>query len=252
MTDPNQILNDQVCLVTGASRGIGRAIAMALGAAGATVVGTATSEAGADAISQGLGDAGINGKGMVLDVTDNASVESVVKAVTDEFGAPTVLVNNAGITRDNLMMRMKEEDWDAVLDTNLKSAYRMTKACLRPMTRARFGRIINIASVVGVTGNPGQANYCAAKAGLQGFTRSLAQEVAVRNITVNVIAPGFIATDMTDALGEEQKSAILGRVPMGRLGSPDDIAQSAVFLASPMADYITGTTIHVNGGMFMP
>lgn len=250
MTD--RMLNEQICLVTGASRGIGRAIAMALGAAGATVVGTATSPAGADAISGALEDAGIAGGGMVLDVTDGESVDALLAAVGERFGPPTVLVNNAGITRDNLLMRMKEEDWDAVLDTNLKSAFRMTKACLRSMTRARWGRVINIASVVGVTGNPGQANYCAAKAGLQGFTRSLAQEVAGRNITVNVIAPGFIATDMTDQLADEQKSAILGRVPMGRLGSPGDIAQAAVFLASPMADYITGTTLHVNGGMFMP
>lgn len=250
MTD--RMLNEQICLVTGASRGIGRAIAMALGAAGATVVGTATSPAGADAISGALEDAGIAGGGMVLDVTDGESVDALLAAVGERFGPPTVLVNNAGITRDNLLMRMKEEDWDAVLDTNLKSAFRMTKACLRSMTRARWGRVINIASVVGVTGNPGQANYCAAKAGLQGFTRSLAQEVAGRNITVNVIAPGFIATDMTDKLADEQKSAILGRVPMGRLGSPGDIAQAAVFLASPMADYITGTTLHVNGGMFMP
>lgn len=252
MTENNQMLKEQICLVTGASRGIGRAIALALGAAGATVVGTATSAASADAISNGLAEAGVSGKGMVLNVTDNESVASVIAAIAEEFGAPTVLVNNAGITRDNLMLRMKEEDWDAVIDTNLKSAYRMCKACLRPMTKARFGRIINIASVVGVTGNPGQANYCAAKAGLQGFTRSLAQEVAARNITVNVIAPGFIATDMTEVLSEDQRSAILGRVPMGRLGSPDEIAQAAVFLASPMADYITGTTIHVNGGMFMP
>ncbi len=251
MTDMTAMLKDQICLVTGASRGIGRAIATALGAQGATVVGTATTADGAAAITKYLDESGITGRGEVLNVTDNDSVEALLKKVGDQFGAPTVLVNNAGITRDNLMLRMKEDEWDAVLDTNLKSAFRMTRGCLRAMTRAKSGRIINIASVVGATGNPGQANYCAAKAGLVGFTKSLAQEVASRNITVNVIAPGFIATDMTGALTDEQKSAILGKVPMGRLGSPDDIAQAAVFLASPMANYVTGATLHVNGGMFM-
>ena len=252
MNDLNRILQDRICLVTGASRGIGRAIALALGAGGATVVGTATTQDGAGGIDAGFAEAGINGRGLVLDVTDNDSVEAVVGTVTREYGAPGVLVNNAGITRDGLMLRMREEEWDAVLDTNLKSAYRMSRACLRGMVRARAGRIINITSVVGSTGNPGQANYCAAKAGLLGFTRSLAQEVAGRNVTVNAIAPGFIATDMTDALDEAQKDAIVGRVPMGRLGSPEEVAQAAVFLASPMADYVTGTTIHVNGGLFMP
>lgn len=252
MSDLNRMLQDRVCLVTGASRGIGRAIALALGERGGTVIGTSTTEGGAGSISAELAEAGITGRGLVLDVTDNDSVEAAVTAVTDEYGAPGVLVNNAGITRDNLMLRMKEEEWDAVLDTNLKSAYRMSRACLRGMVRARAGRIISIASVVGATGNPGQANYSAAKAGLQGFTKSLAQEVAGRGITVNVIAPGFIATDMTGVLSEDQKSAILERVPMGRLGLPEDIAQAVVFLSSPMADYITGTTIHVNGGMYMP
>lgn len=252
MSDLNRMLQDRVCLVTGASRGIGRAIALALGERGGTVIGTSTTEGGAGSISAELDEAGITGRGLVLNVTDNDSVEAAVTAVTDEYGAPGVLVNNAGITRDNLMLRMKEEEWDAVLDTNLKSAYRMSRACLRSMVRARAGRIISIASVVGATGNPGQANYSAAKAGLQGFTRSLAQEVAGRGITVNVVAPGFIATDMTGVLSEDQKSAILERVPMGRLGLPEDIAQAVVFLSSPMADYITGTTIHVNGGMYMP
>jgi 3-oxoacyl-[acyl-carrier protein] reductase len=252
MTDMTAMLNDQVCLVTGASRGIGRAIASALGAQNAIVVGTATSEGGADAISAYLESGGIRGRGMVLDVTDGESVDSLVRAVSGEFGSPAVLVNNAGITRDNLMLRMKEEEWDAVIDTNLKSAFRMTRACLRPMTRARAGRIINIASVVGATGNPGQANYCSAKAGLVGFSKSLAQEVASRNITVNVIAPGFIATDMTGSLTDEQKSTILQRVPMGRLGSPEDVAMAVVYLASPMASYVTGSTLHVNGGMYMP
>lgn len=252
MSDLNLMLQERVCLVTGASRGIGRAIALALGERGGTVIGTSTTEGGAGSINTELAEAGITGRGLVLDVTDNDSVEAAVTAVIDEYGAPSVLVNNAGITRDNLMLRMKEEEWDAVLDTNLKSAYRMSRACLRGMVRARGGRIISIASVVGATGNPGQANYGAAKAGLQGFTKSLAQEVAGRGITVNVIAPGFIATDMTGVLSEDQKSAILERVPMGRLGLPEDIAQAVVFLSSPMADYITGTTIHVNGGMYMP
>ncbi len=249
--DLNRMLQDRVCLVTGATRGIGRAIALALGKRQGIVVGTSTTQTGAAAITDYLSGTGINGRGMVLDVTDNDSVEAVVVAVTDEYGPPEILVNNAGITRDNLMLRLREQEWDAVLDTNLKSAYRMTRACLKGMMRAQSGKIINIASVVGVTGNPGQANYCAAKAGLQGLTKSLAQELATRQITVNAIAPGFIATDMTDRLKEEQKNAVLGRVPMKRLGSPDDVAMAAVFLASPMADYITGTTVHVNGGMYM-
>ncbi len=244
-------LESKTCLVTGASRGIGKAVAIALGNAGATIIGTATSDSGASAISEYLAKEQIQGGGRKLNVTDAESIDGLMKSMAEEFGAPSVLVNNAGITRDNLLMRMKEEEWDEVVDTNLKSAYRMSKACLRPMTKAREGRIINIASVVGATGNPGQANYCASKAGLMGFSKSLAQEVASRNITVNVVAPGFIQTDMTDALSDDQKEALLGRIPLSRLGQPEDIAKAVVFLASPMADYITGTTIHVNGGMFM-
>jgi 3-oxoacyl-[acyl-carrier protein] reductase len=188
---------------------------------------------------------------MALNVTDNDAVDTVVKSIAEQFGPPTVLVNNAGITRDNLLLRMKEDEWDAVIDTNLKSVFRMSKACLRGMTKARYGRIINIASVVGSTGNPGQSNYASAKAGLMGFSKSMAQEVASRNITVNVVAPGFIQTDMTDGLSEQQKDTLLERIPLGRLGQPEDIASAVMYLASPMADYVTGTTIHVNGGMFM-
>jgi len=247
----NKLLEEKVCLVTGASRGIGKAIALALGNEGATVVGTATSSHGADAIGAYLEAASISGSGMQLNVTSTESVAEVVSAVAENFGPPTVLVNNAGITRDNLLMRMKEDEWDDVLDTNLKSAYRMSKACLRSMTKARDGRIINIASVVGATGNPGQANYSSSKAGLVGFSKSLAQEVASRNITVNVVAPGFIQTDMTDSLADTQKEQLLQKIPLGRLGQPEDIAKAVLFLASPMADYVTGTTVHVNGGMFM-
>jgi len=247
----NTQLKDQICLVTGASRGIGKAVALALGAEGGIVIGTATTDAGAESISEYLKQAGIEGRGMALNVTDNSSVEAVVKSIGEQYGAPAVLVNNAGITRDNLLLRMKEDEWDAVIDTNLKSVYRMSKACLRGMTKARHGRIINIASVVGSTGNPGQSNYASAKAGLLGFSKSLAQEVASRNITVNVVAPGFIQTDMTDALSEQQKETMMERIPLGRLGQPGDIASAVVYLASPMADYVTGTTIHVNGGMFM-
>ncbi len=244
-------LENTVCLVTGASRGIGRAVAMALRDQGATVIGTATSEAGSESISEYLQKDGQAGRGLVLNVTDNNSVESVLKSINEENGAPTVLVNNAGITRDNLLLRMTEEDWDAVIDTNLKSVFRMSKACLRGMTKARTGRIINIASVVGATGNAGQANYASAKAGLVGFSKSLAQEVASRNITVNVVAPGFIQTDMTDSLSEQQRDSLLQKIPLGRLGLPEDIAAAVVFLASPSAEYITGTTMHINGGMFM-
>ena len=249
--DLNQMMQGQVCLVTGATRGIGQAIAKELGVRRGIIVGTSTSEEGASAISTFLAESGIAGRGMVLDVTQTEIVEETAHRVHAEFGSPTVLVNNAGITRDHLMLRMRETDWDEVLDTNLKSAYRMSRACIRGMIRAGGGRIINIASVVGVTGNPGQANYCAAKAGLIGFTKSLAQELASRRIAVNVIAPGFIATDMTRELTETQKNRILDLVPAGRLGSPEDVAMAAVFLASPMADYITGTTLHVNGGMHM-
>ena len=244
-------LENEVALVTGASRGIGQAIAMALGAAGATVVGTATSEGGAANIGQYLRDAGIKGTGMVLDVTSQDSVNAVVKAVGDEFGAPAILVNNAGITRDNLLMRMKDDEWSQILDTNLSSIYRMSKACLRSMMKARHGKIINIASVVGAMGNAGQTNYAAAKAGIFGFSKSLAREVGSRGITVNSVAPGFIDTDMTRELNEDQKQAMLDHIPLGRLGKPEEIAQVVSFLASSASDYISGETLHVNGGMYM-
>ena len=246
------MFNGELALVTGASRGIGRACALALGRAGAKVVGTATSQGGADAIDAYLAEAGIAGQGMVLDVGDAASIEAFLEAVDAGFGAPYVLVNNAGITRDNLLLRMKEEEWQAVIQTNLTSVFRLSKAVLRGMMKQRKGRIINIASVVGVIGNPGQANYCAAKAGIIGFTKSLAREVGSRNITANTVAPGFIDTDMTKALTEEQRGAMLANVPLARLGLPDDIAAAVLFLASPGASYVTGETLHVNGGMFMP
>ncbi|MCB1790616.1 MAG: 3-oxoacyl-ACP reductase FabG [Gammaproteobacteria bacterium] len=245
------MLDGKIALVTGASRGIGKAIADALGAQGATVIGTATSEAGAQAISQRFGDAGFKGKGACLDVADESSVEQLVKSINDEFGAVTILVNNAGITRDNLLMRMKSDEWDSVLSTNLSSVYRVCKACLRAMMKAKTGRIINIASVVGASGNAGQTNYAAAKAGMFGFTKSLAQEVGSRGITVNAVAPGFIDTDMTRELPDSQKQALLGHIPLGRLGQPEEIAAAVAFLASDAAAYITGETIHVNGGMYM-
>lgn len=244
-------MSGQVAVVTGASRGIGRAIAMRLAADGHTVVGTATSEGGAQAISAAFAEAGLKGKGMVLDVADGASVEALVKAVSDEFGAPTILVNNAGITRDNLMMRMKDEEWDAIIQTNLTSVYRMGKACLRGMVKARHGRIVNITSVVGAMGNAGQANYAAAKAGVIGFTKSLAREVGSRNITVNAVAPGFIDTDMTRSLPEDHKKALLDSIPLARLGDSEEIAAAVSFLCSDQAGYITGETLHVNGGMYM-
>lgn len=244
-------LDNEIALVTGASRGIGQAVALALGAAGATVIGTATSEKGGEAISAVLQEAGVRGRGMMLNVTDGESIETVLKGIQEEFGTPTILVNNAGITRDNLLMRMKDEEWDAIMETNLTSVFRMSKACLRGMTKARRGRIISIASVVGVSGNAGQTNYAAAKAGIIGFTKSLAREVGSRGITVNAVAPGFIDTDMTRALAEEQRNALLGQIPLGRLGAPEEIAAAVVFLASPGAAYITGETIHVNGGMYM-
>ncbi len=244
-------LNDEICLVTGASRGIGRAIALALGASGASVVGTATSSNGANSIDNYLKENNFKGKGMELDVTDDASVARVLKAINEQFGPVSILVNNAGITRDGLLMRMKDDDWDAVLDTNLKSIYRVSKACLRGMTKARKGRIINIASVVASAGNPGQCNYAAAKAGMLGFTRSLAQEVGARGITVNSVAPGFIDTDMTRALNDEQRQQLIGHIPLGRLGEAEDVAAAVVFLASAGASYITGATLHVNGGMYM-
>lgn len=244
-------LAEEIVLVTGATRGIGKAVAVAAGKAGAYVVGTATSSKGVETISNYLKDFSINGYAVELNVTSQASVDSVIKGIAETKGALTVLVNNAGITRDNLLMRMKEDEWDAIMDTNLKSVFRLSKACLRGMTKAKKGRIISISSVVGATGNPGQSNYAAAKAGVVGFTKALAREVAVRNITVNAVAPGFIDTDMTRTLNDDQKNAIIGQVPLGRLGSPEDIAEAVVFLASDRASYITGITLHVNGGMYM-
>ena len=245
------MLENKIALVTGASRGIGRAIATTLGQQGATVVGTATSDAGAEAISAYFAENGIAGKGMKLDVSSDESVESVMKTVADEFGPVTVLVNNAGITRDNLLMRMKADEWDDVINTNLNSLYRVCKASIRGMMKAKTGRIINIASVVGSSGNPGQTNYSAAKAGMLGFTKSLAAEVGSRGITVNSVAPGFIDTDMTRELPEDQKNRLLSVIPLGRLGSADEIAAAVAFLASDGAGYITGETLHVNGGMYM-
>jgi 3-oxoacyl-[acyl-carrier protein] reductase len=246
------MLSDQIALVTGASRGIGQAIAQALGAEKATVIGTATSAAGAEKISARFNESGVKGSGMVLDVADSDSVTNCVKQIIDEYGAPDILVNNAGITRDNLLMMMKDEQWDDIINTNLSSVYRMSKAVLRPMMKKRNGRIINISSVVGATGNAGQTNYAAAKAGLLGFTKSLAREIGSRNITVNTVAPGFIDTDMTRELAEEQRDALTGQIPLGRLGAAEEVAAAVVFLASPAAAYITGETIHVNGGMYMP
>ena len=245
------LLANEIALVTGASRGIGLAIAVALGKQGAMVVGTATSSDGAEKITNSLKEKGIKSQGMVLNVTEPASIEQLLEAMQKNWGAPTILVNNAGITRDNLLLRMKDDDWDAIMDTNLKSVYRLSKACMRAMTKARKGRIISIASVVGVTGNAGQTNYAAAKAGVMGFTRALAREIGGRNVTVNAVAPGFIDTDMTRALGDEQKTQLLQQIPLGRLGQPEEVAAAVAFLASPQAAYITGTTIHVNGGMFM-
>lgn len=245
------MLEGQVALVTGASRGIGKAIAVALGAAGATVVGTATSEAGAAAISDYLKAADIKGRGAALNVNDADGVTQLLNAVESEFGSVGILVNNAGITQDNLAMRMKDEEWDAVIDTNLKSVFRLSRAVLRGMMKARAGRIINITSVVGESGNPGQANYAAAKAGVAGMSRSLAREIGSRGITVNCVAPGFIDTDMTKALPETQRDALLNQIPLGRLGRPEDVAAAVVYLASPGAAYVTGTTLHVNGGMHM-
>jgi 3-oxoacyl-[acyl-carrier protein] reductase len=241
----------RLALVTGATRGIGRAIAVALGRAGNVVVGTATSEAGAQAISQYLAETGLAGVGAVLNVTAAAAIEATLDAIQKQHGDIAILVNNAGITRDMLLLRMKDEDWDAVLDTNLKSVFRLSKAVLRPMMKARYGRIVNIGSVVGSTGNPGQLNYVAAKAGLAGLTKALALEVGSRNITVNCVAPGFIDTDMTRVLPEEQKTKLLERIPLGRLGRSEDVAEAVAYLASERAAYVTGTTLHVNGGMFM-
>ena len=245
------MLDGQIALVTGASRGIGQAVALELGKQGATVVGTATSQAGADNISAYLSQAGIKGAGLALNVKDPAQVEQVLQAIRAQFGEISILVNNAGITRDNLLMRMKEEEWDDIMDTNLKSVFRLSQAVLRAMMKARYGRIISIASVVGTMGNAGQTNYAAAKAAIIGFSKSLAREVGSRNITVNCVAPGFIDTDMTRALSEEQRSGLLAHIPLGRLGTVQDIAASVAFLASPQAGYVTGTTMHVNGGMYM-
>jgi 3-oxoacyl-[acyl-carrier protein] reductase len=244
-------MQGQVALVTGASRGIGAAIAQYLGKQGATVIGTATTENGADQISAGLQQAGVQGIGMALDVNDAAQVDAVLKKIAEQYGDIAILVNNAGVTRDTLLMRMKEDDWDAVLSTNLKSVFRMSQAVLRPMMKARYGRIINISSVVGHSGNAGQTNYAAAKAGMTGFTKSLAQEVGSRGITVNCVAPGFIDTDMTRELAEEQRNRLLQHIPLGRLGHVEDIAAAVGFLASPIAGYISGETLHVNGGMYM-
>ena len=243
-------LEGEIALVTGASRGIGKAIAETLAADGATVIGTATSESGAEKITAYLQEAG--GKGMCLNVADADSIAAVLKQIAEEAGAISVLVNNAGITRDNLLMMMKEDQWDDIIQTNLTSIYRMCKAVVRPMTKARKGRIINIASVVGSTGNPGQTNYSAAKAGMLGFTKSLAREIGSRGITVNSVAPGFIDTDMTRELSDEQRDSLVSGIPLARLGDPQDIADAVAFLASPSAGYITGETLHVNGGMYMP
>jgi 3-oxoacyl-[acyl-carrier protein] reductase len=247
----SRTLSGEIAFVTGASRGIGRAIALALGAEGATVIGTATGANGVVAIDEALKAAGVPGRGMVLDVADGPAIDAAVADVESREGAISILVNNAGITRDTLLLRMKPEDWDAVIDTNLGSVFRLSKAVLRGMMKARKGRIVNIASVVGLIGNPGQANYCAAKAGIGGFTRSLAREVASRGITVNVVAPGFIDTDMTKTLTDVQRQGLASQIPLGRLGQPDDIAAAVCFLAGPAAAWITGETLNVNGGMHM-
>ena len=245
------MLQGQVALVTGASRGIGQAVALDLGRQGATVIGTATSEAGAEKIAAYLKQAGVAGTGLVLNVNDALQVEAVLQTTRERYGEVTVLVNNAGITRDNLLLRMKEEEWDDIIQTNLKSVFRLSQAVLRGMMKARYGRIVSIASVVGAMGNAGQTNYAAAKAGIMGFSKALAREVGSRNITVNCVAPGFIDTDMTKALSDTQRQALLANIPMGRLGSVEDVAAAVTFLASPQAGYITGNTVHVNGGMYM-
>jgi len=253
MQAPSEIfsVSDQVALVTGASRGIGAAIADMLGAAGAVIIGTATSQAGADAIGARFADNGVTGRGAVLDVREPDSIDALIKDIAGQEGAVTILVNNAGITRDNLMMRMKDEEWDDIIRTNLTSVFRLSKAVLRGMMKARQGRIITISSVVGVMGNPGQANYAAAKAGVGGFTKSLAREVGSRGITVNLVAPGFIDTEMTGQLGEEQREGLKQQIPLQKLGHVDDVAAAVLFLAAPAANYVTGATIHVNGGMYM-
>jgi len=245
-------MTNEVALISGASRGIGQAIALNLGNKGATIIGTATSEKGAEAITVYLKENGIKGQGMVLNVTDQASIDVLLIAMKDSYSMPSILVNNAGITRDNLMMRMKDEEWDDIIQTNLTSVFKLSKACLRAMVKARAGRIISIASVVGLTGNAGQANYAAAKAGIFGFTKSLAREIGSRGVTVNAVAPGFIDTDMTRSLPEAAKDALLKQIPLNRLGQVDEIASAVGFLASSDASYITGETINVNGGMYMP
>lgn len=244
-------MDKQIALVTGASRGIGKAILHALGADGFTVIGTATTDNGVSIIQEELNITGYDGKAIVLDVTQEDSIKALLKQIKDDFGAPTVLINNAGITKDNLLMRMKDDEWDNVINTNLSSIYRLSKACLRDMMKAKTGRIVNISSVVGSSGNPGQANYAASKAGILGFTKSLAQEVGSRGITVNAISPGFIDTDMTGELDAEQQKALLSKIPLGRMGNVQDIAAAVKFLVSDSAAYITGETIHINGGLYM-
>jgi 3-oxoacyl-[acyl-carrier protein] reductase len=246
------MLENQVALVTGASRGIGNAIALALGGAGARVIGTATSAEGAARVGESFASHGYNGQGAVLDAADPASIDALMMQLEKAAQLPSILVNNAAITRDTLLLRMKPEDWDAVIATNLTAVFRISKACVRYMMKERRGRIVNLTSVVGLTGNPGQANYAAAKAGLLGFTKSLARELASRGITVNAVAPGFIDTDMTRALDEEQRAALLRQIPAGRLGTPAEVAAAVLFLVSPQSQYITGETLHVNGGMYMP
>ncbi len=245
------MLEGQIALVTGASRGIGRAIALDLGKNGAIVIGTATSESGAESISTYLAEAGIRGRGLSLNVTDGAQIDAALATIKAEFGDPSILVNNAGITRDNLVMRMTDREWDEIMETNLKSIFRMSRAVLRAMVKARYGRIVNISSVVGSMGNAGQANYAAAKAGIFGFSKSLARELGSRNVTVNSVAPGFIDTDMTRALSDTQRESLIQHVPLGKLGQPEDVAAAVTFLASPAAGYVTGTTLHVNGGLYM-
>ncbi len=250
--EQKKIHNNRIALVTGASRGIGLAIASKLGFDGATVIGTATTQQGADNISREFEKTGIHGMGILLNVADQESIDAALAILKEKYGMPTILVNNAAVTQDNLLLRMKDDEWMKVIETNLNSIYRLSKACLRDMLKAHWGRIISISSVVGATGNPGQVNYAAAKAGLIGFTKSLAQEVGSRDITVNAVAPGFIDTDMTRSLPEEQRAILLGKIPAQRLGQPDDIANAVTFLASDAASYITGQTLHVNGGMYMP